>query len=107
VYRLLYSRAKGMLTTAPKESLASTEVRSGLAFSALVAVGALSIGLLVNSLVGLWLGENSLASWLSLLGAGALLTLDVLGSVYLIYRLDLRTGTIRRRIRSLEVGWKN
>jgi quinol-cytochrome oxidoreductase complex cytochrome b subunit len=104
-YRIFYPRAKGMLPTAPSQKIASTEVRSGLAFVGLVALGALSIGSLVNNIVAVGLGDSSLPTigvlTASLLGLG----LAVLGSVYLIYRLDLRTGTVRRRVKALEVGW--
>ncbi len=106
VYRLLYSRAKGSLATAPPARFASTELRSGLAFTSLVAVGALSIGSLVNNVVALALGGISWASMTPVLASAAVLALDIVGSVYLIYRLDLRTGSIRRRVRSLEVGWR-
>ena len=107
VYRLLYSRAKGRLQTAPAGVVASTELRSGVAFTVLVAAGALSLGWLFDSLVSVGLGDYSLAAVGSLLGSAAALALDIWGSVYLIYRLDLRTGSIRRRVRSLEVGWRN
>jgi quinol-cytochrome oxidoreductase complex cytochrome b subunit len=39
---------------------------------------------------------------LSLLG----LSVAVAGTVYLLYRLDLGTGMIKRRVRALEVGWR-
>ena len=41
------------------------------------------------------------------LGASlALISVAVAGTAYLVYRLDLSTGAIRRRIRVFEVGWK-
>ena len=106
LYRLLYSRAKGRLTTAPLDRIASTEVRSGIAFTVLVATGALSIGSLVNGVVGVALGARSLLAVGSLVGSALLLSLDVLATIFLIYRLDLRTGTIRRRVKALEAGWR-
>lgn len=107
VYRLLYSRAKGRLATAPPEKFAPSEVRTGLAFTALVGVGALSIGSLVNCVVGLSLGDFSLVAIESLVAAAVVLALDTLGSIYLLYRLDLRTGTVRRRVKALEAGWRS
>jgi quinol-cytochrome oxidoreductase complex cytochrome b subunit len=107
VYRVLYSKAKGRLLTAPSKLIASSELRSGLAFTALVGVGALSIGSLLNSIVGLGLGDYSQASFESLLASTFGLATAVLGSIYLIYRLDLRTGTVRRRVKALEVGWRD
>jgi len=105
-YRVLYSRAKVRLQTVPAARLPRTEVRSGLAFTVLVAVGAVAIGTFLNSIVGIALGDYSLASVGLFVMSGTALALDVLGSVYLIYRLDLRTGGIRRKVKALEVGWR-
>jgi quinol-cytochrome oxidoreductase complex cytochrome b subunit len=106
IYRLLYSKAKRRLVTAASARIANTEVRSGLAFTALVAVGALSIGYLVNTAVGLGLGDHSASSIGLLVVSSLTLALDILSSVYFVYRLDLRTGGIRRHVKTLEVGWK-
>ncbi|MDE1852886.1 MAG: cytochrome bc complex cytochrome b subunit [Thaumarchaeota archaeon] len=106
LYRLMYSRAKGRLRTAPSAGIASSELRSGLAFTGLVALGAFSIGALVNGVVSEVLGDFSLVAILSLAASVSLLALDILGSIYLVYRLDLRTGSIRRRVKALEVGWR-
>ena len=40
---------------------------------------------------------------LSILGLGAV----VLGSIFLLYRLDLGTGSIRKRVRLFEIGWES
>ena len=105
-YRLLYSKARGRLQTAPAARVARTEARSGVAFTVLVAVGAVAIGSLVNSVVGMALGDFSPLSIGLLVGSAVTLGLDVVGSIYLIYRLDLRTGSIRRRVKALEIGWR-
>ncbi|MDG6960274.1 MAG: cytochrome bc complex cytochrome b subunit [Nitrososphaerota archaeon] len=106
IYRLMYSRAKGRLALAPAKSIPSSELKSGLAFTGLVALGAFAVGTLVNGLAGLIVGGASLFG-LEVVGASAvLLGLDLLGSAFLIYRLDLRTGNIRRRVRVLEAGWR-
>jgi len=34
------------------------------------------------------------------------LSLAVAGTLYLLYRLDLGTGSIKRRIKAFEVGWR-
>jgi len=106
VYRLIYTRAKGHLRTVPAVRLPRTEMRTGLAFTVLVAVGAIAIGTLLNSVVGVTMGDYSAASVESLIVSLTALALDLLGSVYLIYRLDLRTGGIRRKVKALEVGWR-
>ena len=106
VYRALYSRVRGRLQTVPAARVSRTEVRSGLAFAVLVAVGAVAIGTLVNSVVGIVLSGFSTSSGELLAVSAGTLALDVLGTVYVIYRLDLRTGGIRRRVKAFEVGWK-
>lgn len=107
IYHMLYSRAKGRLPLGPPSLLAKTEIWSGVAFTVLVAAGALAIGSSLNQTVSLLLGGYSIVGFaglgLSLLALG----LVVLGSMFLIYRLDLRTGTIRRKVRFLELGWKH
>lgn len=105
-YQTLYSKAKGRLTTAPSKAMAPSELRSGLAFTILVAIGALSIGSLLNSFVEFWLGNFTASTVESLAASALVLALDAIGSIYLIYRLDLRTGSVRRRVKTLEVGWR-
>jgi quinol-cytochrome oxidoreductase complex cytochrome b subunit len=74
-------------------------------FAAVLSVGALSIGGSVNSItvmVALGVNETGLISLsLSLVG----LALAVIGSSYLLYRLDLGRGRIKRRVKAFEVGW--
>ena len=106
VYRVLYSKAKGRLMTVPAAKLPRTEARSGLAFTALVGMGAVSIGTLLNSVVGISLGDSSATTVALLISSFIALALTALASVYMIYRLDLRTGGIRRRVKALEVGWR-
>jgi ubiquinol-cytochrome c reductase cytochrome b subunit len=105
-YRLLYREARGRLATVPSEQVAHSEVRSGLAFTLLVAGGALSMGYLLNSVVRVVLAGFTLSSTFPLVLSVVGLAADLLATVFLIYRLDLRTGGIRRRVRALEVGWK-
>jgi quinol-cytochrome oxidoreductase complex cytochrome b subunit len=107
VYRLLYSRASGGLPTGPAREIRSAELRSGLAFTVLVALGAFSIGSLLNGTVGFVLGGFSPATFEAVVISLLLLSIDIFGSIYLIYRLDLRTGSIRRRVKALELGWRN
>lgn len=107
LYRLMYSRARGRLPTATPTGIPRSELRSGLFFTGLLALGAFSMGLLVNGTVGLALGDYSPGSVASVLGSAGLLALDIFMTVFFIYRLDLRTGTIRRRVKRLEVGWRD
>jgi quinol-cytochrome oxidoreductase complex cytochrome b subunit len=73
-------------------------------FVCLVVAGAYFLGGSVQGVIALRLvGTTALQS---LAGSLAGLSLAVLGSVFLLYRLDLGSGSIRRRIRAFELGWK-
>lgn len=106
-YRFLYSRAKSRLLTAPASLLPRTEAWTGVAFTILVGAGALAIGSTINQLVSLALDGYSLLGIAGLAASLLGLGLVVLATAFLIYRLDLRTGTIGRRVAFLEAGWKN
>ncbi|MDG6899164.1 MAG: cytochrome bc complex cytochrome b subunit [Nitrososphaerota archaeon] len=107
VYRAMYSRAKGRLALVPSREVPSSELKTGLAFTGLVALGALSLGTLVSGAAGVILGGPSPGGLAVIAAAAVLLALDLLGSVFLTYRLDLRTGSIRRRVKVLETGWRD
>jgi quinol-cytochrome oxidoreductase complex cytochrome b subunit len=71
-----------------------------------LALGTFGINGLINSAAALIMGGYSVAI-LSTIGlASAELALAILAAVYLLYRLDLGTGSIKRRVKAFEVGWK-
>ena len=73
-------------------------------FVVLVAAGAFFIGNSVSGVVALRLGsQGAVQSFLLSLGG---LTLTVVSTLYFVYRLDLGTGAIKRRVRAFEVGWR-
>jgi quinol-cytochrome oxidoreductase complex cytochrome b subunit len=76
---------------------------SGIFVSLLVG-GAYFIAGSINGVVALRLGTSGALQSLgtSLVG----LSLVVVCSMFLLYRLDLGSGSIKRRIRAFEVGWK-
>jgi hypothetical protein len=47
-----------------------------------------------------------LGSWVALAGALGILAAAVVATAYLLYRVDLGTGAVKRRIRVFEVGWR-
>jgi quinol-cytochrome oxidoreductase complex cytochrome b subunit len=75
-------------------------------FVVVLAAGAFFIGDAINSLVAVALGGWSEASAASLAGSLVGLAAAVVATMFLIYRLDLGSGAIKRRIRAFEVGWK-
>ena len=76
-------------------------------FVFILALGAFGIGGSISAAVQLVL-QGANFSTLSSLGLGlSELSLSVLSTIYLLYRLDLGTGSIKRRVRFLEIGWKS
>ena len=73
-------------------------------FVCLLVAGAFFIGGSINGVVALRLGQPSALQ--SLLVSLAGLSLATLGTMFLIYRLDLGSGSIRKRVRAFEFGWK-
>jgi quinol-cytochrome oxidoreductase complex cytochrome b subunit len=104
--------SKTVLLSPPTGSRAQAGARSRTAplwtagsFVLVVALGTFSIGATLNGITGLTvLGLSApllLSLGLGLVGiAGA-----VAGACYLLYRLDLPTGRIRRRVQAFEKGW--
>jgi quinol-cytochrome oxidoreductase complex cytochrome b subunit len=106
LYRLVFRgliRASGSANARPTLPTRSAPVFTGGCFVLILAVGALSIGGLLNSVVELTLGANPITLGSFLLSLAGLAS-SVAGTIYLLYRLDYRTGAIKRRVRILEVG---
>jgi hypothetical protein len=75
-------------------------------FVALLTLGTFGIGGSISSAVQLISQGTRLSTLWSLSLSFAELSVAVVGTVYLLYRLDLGTGSIRRRVKAFEVGWK-
>ncbi len=107
LFRLISSRANKRLPTVqgPK-IMRAAEIWNGVAFTICAAFGALTIGGTINSAVALLLNGFDQANVINFLSSLAFLSVCVVGTTYLIYRSDLRTGMIKRRVRAFEVGWK-
>jgi len=106
-YRLFFRgliRASGGANAHPTLPTRSAPVFTGGCFALILAVGALSIGGLLNSAVESTLHGANLITLGSLLLSLAGLASSVAGTIYLLYRLDYRTGAIKRHVRILEVG---
>jgi len=75
-------------------------------FVAILVLGTFGISNSINSTVSLIMQGPSF-SLLSSMGLSfAELSVAVFAIVYLLYRLDLGTGSIKRRIRAFEFGWR-
>jgi hypothetical protein len=76
-------------------------------FVIVLTIGTFAIGGAINGAIGLVEGGPVLGE-LSSLGLSAVgLGVATLGTIYLLYRLDLVNGSIRRHVKFLEAGWKD
>jgi hypothetical protein len=85
----------------------SAQARIGLVMTGILGLGALSIGLSVDSVVQIALqgisGFELARLAVSLLG----LAVSAFLTIYLIYRLHLGAGGLKRRVGFLDAGWEN
>jgi cytochrome b6 len=78
-------------------------LRAAGLFVVLLTIGTFAIGGMINGAVGL-IGGGPMSGGLWSLGLSSVgLGLAVVGTMYLLYRLDLGSGSIKRRIRALEM----
>ena len=105
LFRLINSKVKSRLSTMNVPKIKSAEIWNGVLFTALAGFGALTLGTSVDATVRLALGGLGFGDLVYLaLSLGGLSTC-VVATSYLIYRSDLRTGMIKRRVKAFEVGW--
>ncbi|MDG6995009.1 MAG: cytochrome bc complex cytochrome b subunit [Nitrososphaerota archaeon] len=107
LYRLTYGRKQKSSPARDQRSaptLRSTAALAGALFATLAGLGALLIGDSINAVAKIVSGSATpLALILPLTG----LVVFLFVTVYLLYRMDLAHGMIRRRVRALEVGWSD
>jgi hypothetical protein len=75
-------------------------------FVVVLTLGSFGISGSIGSAVGLIMQGYSFGLLSSMAVAFGELGVALLGAIYLLYRLDLGTGLIKRRVRAFEVGWK-
>lgn len=76
-------------------------------FVALLVVGTFGISGSLEAVAGMMEAGGASAALLYSLGSSlALISVAAAGTAYLLYRLDLSTGSIRRRVKAFEVGWR-
>jgi hypothetical protein len=75
-------------------------------FVVLLGVGTFSIGSSINSLVLMTTFGSTDTQLAVLVFSLVVLAVSVAGACFLLYRLDLGRGRIKRRVRAFEVGWK-
>jgi quinol-cytochrome oxidoreductase complex cytochrome b subunit len=107
LYRSLGSQTRGDSGGKKSMSLTFATFHTGLAFTLLVAFGSLSIGISLNSTVGLIMNGTSLPNLIDLAGSVALISTALLFTLFFMYRVELGAGSLERRIRWFEVGLKD
>ncbi len=106
LHNLIYRAAKSRLSTGtPSPALRSAQAWTSLAFVLLVGLGAMTIGWSLDASVRIILGGVTFTNLGMLLSSILGLGMIVLASIWLLYRLDLGTGSIKKRVRLLEIGW--
>lgn len=81
------------------------QIWTGALFTALLLGGALAISSSISAVLQLATQGTSAVGLADLAGSVAAVGLVVLGTIFLLHRLDLNNGTIRTRIPAFEVGW--
>ena len=92
---------------AASRSIRSVSLRGAGLFVGLLTLGTFSIGGAIDGVVGLVETGATLVQILSIGISLVGLGVAVLGTIYLLYRLDLVSGSIRRHVRFLEAGWES
>ncbi len=109
LYKLMFWRLtrklSGAVPAGTTTTLQKAQIWTAAFFTGLLVGGALAISASLTSVVQLATQGMTGLGLLELAGSLAAVGLVVLGTVYLIYRLDLANGTIKTRVPALEVGW--
>lgn len=115
LYRLLgksTALGKGKLIPVPQKVSSRSEPLTRSAslwtagtFAILLASGTFGIGGAINSFVELIIRGASIPIVESLVIFLVILSLSMYGIIYLLYRLELNSGSLKRHIKMFEVGW--
>jgi quinol-cytochrome oxidoreductase complex cytochrome b subunit len=101
LYTVLGSR-KGVN---PSKGKTQGKFRTAVAFVLLISSGSMSIGGSLNGLVLAILHEGSSSGLFELGLSIALLSIVILSTLIFQYRLELASGSLKRKIDLLEIGW--
>ena len=101
-YRILFSRIKPKLSVGPKPGQIPAKFTTLFSFGALATGGAFAIGNTLNTTVNIIV--QGLDNWkvLQLTSSVFLFAAVIVGTIILIYRIELPNGSITKRIRRLE-----
>jgi cytochrome b6 len=104
IYKITQSRVKPN-STGKISALPTRGLWLSLSMIFLISLGSLAIGASLSNIVDFVLGGTTIQVVLRLVLSSLLLVSVIIGTSFLLYRLDLVTGTVRKRIRLFESGW--
>jgi len=112
IYKVMFSKLTGSLTPdAAAQSRSMTMRRAqlwtGSLFTLLLVAGSLAISGSISAFATMVTSGITNGELLALAGYLSGLGLVLFGTIYLLYRLDLATDSIKSRVKVLEVGWPN
>ena len=108
IYRVMFARLKGKLSAGMQTTtLQRAQIWTGAFFTVLLVGGALAMAASISSVLQLLTQGMTGTGLLELAGSVGGVGLVLLGTTYLVYRLDLANGTIKTRVPAFEVGWTN
>lgn len=75
-------------------------------FALVISIATFSIGSTVNAVVSMFLNGINASGLINLVLSATGVAISGVMIVYLLYRLELNSGNLKRRIRAFEVGWR-
>ena len=109
VYKVMFSRLGSKASSGAQSAptMKRSQIWTAAAFTLLLVGGSLAISGSVteaSQLATMGMTTAILGGFAAYLAAVGLV---VLGTIYLLYRLDLANGSIKTKVRAFEVGWRN
>jgi quinol-cytochrome oxidoreductase complex cytochrome b subunit len=105
-YKIMWSRATGQSYSTRRAAKLPTKLTTALCFVALIASGCIAIGGSLDAIVRIAMNGTSTGGTIGLILWFTLLSSVLLGSLYMLYRIELPTGLLRKRIRLFELEWR-
>jgi quinol-cytochrome oxidoreductase complex cytochrome b subunit len=104
IFKLIGSKMTGQMSPKRVSAQSLTAVFAGPTLIGLLAVGSLSISTLFDSSARMVLNGIDFRTLSSFLMSATLVGTALLGTFIFLYRLELRVGSVRRRVPLFEVG---
>lgn len=104
------SKSAVVVTSVPTKGLQPVTKSAALwtagSFALIMSLATFSIGSTVSSLVSLFLRGVNASTMVALILSSLGVAVSGVMIVYLLYRLELNSGNLKRRIKAFEIGWR-